>query len=187
MFKFLWISIFICLFCEMYSQIVTNMTEHNIMDPKKKCDTINLDENFIVLSGQKFMIDTNDQKVIEGLFYIEKVYNFSHHSLMAVTQEDTSYIVFDSTIINGPTIQIVDTFYTRSLLYIMIDIGTKNNEMYTFSMGNVVKLKIISMYNFNKIINQTFDCDHCYVFVWNKKIECFNECSFLWCNLYRLI
>lgn len=174
------------------------------------CDTINIDECYIIRNEKKIVIDTNVQETIVGLFTILKVVPlYPNYCMLYVTHTDTIYTVYDSTIDNGSLVYPVDTSYSTHLYNVLVekeeDVGPplnywvnlllseyeyeenieKNILLHLRSFYNNVKMPTIHGIVPNDNFATTVNCEQCQVIILHGKEEKVFDCP-IYNNLYRL-
>lgn len=180
----------------------------------EECDTINIDECYVVRGGKKYSIDTTVHNTIKGDFEILTVNYIDHLDLeccvLSVAHKDTFYTIYDSVLVNDKLIYLVDTSYSTSVYNVLVENVNRLNDSlkkyvrthrsYESADDNHVKLfhlSIGSFYNKIKIHydwgkmkeNQgnllTVNCSLCHVIILHGKRKKISDCP-LYNNLYRL-
>ena len=191
----------------MIMMIPSLMTQSQTISTLSRCDTINIDECYIVYNGSRCSVDTNVHEMIDGYFEIVRIIPISLECyLLTMAQKDTIYTIYDSVLIDGKQTYSVDTFYTT----IDYNVWVEDVETLNDSLKNYVKcpdnwerydeyesfsLSIRSFYNEFKLphnakvsndkLASTVDCSQCYVIVLHGKKKKIFDCP-LFNNLYRL-
>lgn len=176
----------------------------------EECDTINIDECYVVRDGKKYSIDTTVHNTIKGDFEILTVrYLDLDYRMLSVAHEDTFYTIYDSVLVNDKLIYLVDTSYSTSVYNVLVEnVNGLNDSLkkyvrshrsYESADDNHVKLfhlSISSFYNEIKIHydwentrenqgNLTVNCSQCHVIILHGKRKKNNDCP-LYNNLYQL-
>lgn len=191
----------------MIMMIPSLMTQSQTISTISQCDTINIDECYIVHDGNRCSVDTNVHKMIKGYFEIIKIRPINSECyLLTMAHKDTIYTIYDSVLIDGKQTYSVDTFYTTIDYNVWVEDVEKLND----SLKNYVKcpdnwerydeyesfsLSIRRFYNKFKLphnakvsndkLARTVDCSQCYVIVLHGKKKKIHDCP-LFNNLYRL-
>ncbi len=173
-----------------------------------ECDTINMDELYIIENGRKHVIDTNVTEVVEGNFSIVNArFLDTNYCMIHATLTDTDYTVYDSVMIDESWVYKVDTSYTEKSYHIMVEDEPEVSEslvwLYFFLAGHkldedteiIIPLRLQRYYNIVKTTNLYEDrnvdsaiinsCDQCHVIILHGKKELIRDCP-LYDNLYRM-
>lgn len=79
----------------------------------EECDTINLDENYITIDGERIATDSNVKEVFSGVFTIESVRFLSEfYCMLYISKKDTIPIIYDSVSSNNTLVYLIDTVYS---------------------------------------------------------------------------
>lgn len=175
-----------------------------------RCDTINIDECYVVRGGKKYPIDTTVHNTINGDFEILTVrYLDLEYCVLSVAHKDTIYTKYDSVLVNDKLIYLVDTSYSTSVYKVLVENGNGLNDSlkkYVRSYrlfesadenhDELFHLSISSFYNKIEIHydwgktkenqgNLTVNCSQCHVIILHGKRKKINDCP-LYNNLYQL-
>lgn len=176
----------------------------------EECDTINIDECYVVRGSKKYSIDTTVHNTIKGDFEILNVrYLDLDYRMLSVAHKDTFYTIYDSVLVNDKLIYLVDTSYSTSVYKVLVEnVNGLNDSLkkyvrshrsYEGADDNHVKLfhlSIGSFYNNIKIHydwgkmkenqgNLTVNCSQCHVIILHGKRKKISDCP-LYNNLYQL-
>lgn len=79
----------------------------------EECDTINLDENYITINGERIATDSNVKEEFSGVFTINGVRFLSEfYCMLYVSRMDTIPIIYDSVNSNDALVYLIDTVYS---------------------------------------------------------------------------
>lgn len=176
----------------------------------EKCDTINIDKCYMVVGDDKVKLDTNVVEEINGLFSFIKVEPLNPNDCMLyLTRTDTIFTVYDSTVINGSIVYLVDTFFSSKLYYVMVESEEDFNNLiikrlYEYRLkekmndfqSELIPLHLKRFYQDVTLFHKpkeseernlatTWSCEQCQVIILHGKEEKVYDCP-LYNNLYRL-
>lgn len=176
----------------------------------EKCDTINIDKCYMVVGEDKIKLDTNVAEEINGLFSFIKMEPLNPNDCMLyVTRTDTIFTVYDSTIINGLIVYLVDTSFSTKQYYVLVESEEDFNDLVIKRLqeyrvkekmddanGELIPLDLKRFYQDvtfslrsreteEKDLATTWSCEQCQVIILHGKEEKVYDCP-LYNNLYRL-
>ena len=177
----------------------------------EECDTINIDKCYMVIGEDRIAIDTNVGESVNGLFSFVNVEPLNpNYCMLYVTQTDTFYTVYDSTISNGLIVYLVDTSFSTKLYGILIENEEEFDSLVIKRLreyqsenevdktrGELMPLHLRRFYKYvasfpeqknefqNNNVSTTWSCEHCQVIILHSKEEKVYDCP-LFNNLYRL-
>lgn len=175
----------------------------------QECDTINIDDLYIVKDGERIMTDSNVKEDIEGFFSIVRVEPLvSNYCIIYLSRSDTLYTIYDSTINDESRIYRVDTSYSTKLYSVLVENKEEIRDSLIFwiyyylseeenkeSTDVPIPLRLQRFYNVVQIPDvhkkkydgfaRTISCEQCQVIILHGKEELIYDCP-LYNNLYRL-
>lgn len=107
------------------------------------CDTINIDDCYITINGEKIAVDTNVKQEECGLFFIDGVEFMSpYYCMLYVEKTDTVIITYDSILTNDTLVYLVDTLFSTKQYDVLVE---KENEI-TGSLSRYVHSSLLNTY-----------------------------------------
>lgn len=188
---------FTILSLQSYSQKELNPFDCPCSNQVRACDTINIDRCYLTIEGEKIAIDTNVQEDVEGLFSVVKVSLINtYYHMLYLEKTDTTYLVYDSSIVNNSWDYLVDTSISTKIYNVLVenrnDISNTNllkEDSIIFlclrRYYNVVKIPNVKEKDVNDDLATTWSCDQCYTIIMQGKSVEIHDCPF-YNNLYRM-
>lgn len=88
----------------------------------EECDTINLDENYITIDGERIATNKKGAEGFSGNFSIDNVRFMSElYCMLYVSRTDTLPIVYDSVKSNDSLVYLMDTVYDDYIYYVLVE------------------------------------------------------------------